>query len=140
MQHDEEPAELAIGLDKVRDIVLKAREFELEAFPDDDEPGADPGADSDREELLDQGEDPTEEELRQLLDDLNEDETIDLIALAWVGRGDFGAEDWEEARSLARDRGVGGATRYVMGMPTLADYLCEGLAALGHNPEALEPD
>src|ERR1041385_1191061 len=125
----DEPAELNIGLDKVQDIVLKAREFDLEVFPDEPDPGADADAAENREERLDEGDDPTEAELRELIDDLNDDEVVDLIALVWIGRGDFGIEDIGEARELARERHQGSSSRYLMGIPTFAEYLAEGLAA-----------
>src|SRR5581483_189243 len=65
----DEPVELNIGLDKIQDIVLKAREFDQEDFPDDPDPGGDAEAAEDREERLDEGDDPTEAELRALIDD-----------------------------------------------------------------------
>jgi hypothetical protein len=67
-----------------------------------------------------------------MIDDLNEDERIDLIALVWVGRGDFDRAEWPEARGLARERQEKKASDYLLGMPTLSDYLEEGLATLGH--------
>jgi hypothetical protein len=83
----DEPAELNIGLDKIQDIVLKARAFDFKDFPDEPDPGAEVDAGQDREERLDQGDDPTEAALRELIDDLNDDEIVDLIALVWIGRG-----------------------------------------------------
>jgi hypothetical protein len=135
---DDEPVELNIGLDKVQDIVLKAREFDLEDFPDDPDPGDEPEADQDRDERLDAGDDPTEAELRELIDGLNDDEAVDLIALVWIGRGDFDIGELGQARELARERHQGSSSRYLMGIPTLAEYLTEGLAAAGHDLEGLE--
>jgi hypothetical protein len=135
----EEPAELNIGLDKILDIVIKARAYDLEDFPDDADPGAEAEEALDREELLDEGDDPTEAELRELIDDLNEDEVVDLIALVWIGRGDFGIEELAEVRETARERHQGSSARYLMGIPTLADYLAEGVAAAGYDLEGLDP-
>jgi hypothetical protein len=135
----DEPAELNLGLDKIQDIVLKAREFDLEDFPDEPDPGGDPDAAEDREERLDEGDDPTEAELRALIDDLNDEEVVDLIALVWIGRGDFGIDELGEARELARERHQGSSSRYLMGIPTLAEYLVEGLSAAGYDFEGLEP-
>jgi hypothetical protein len=129
---DDPPVELNISVDKIRDIVLMAREFDLAEFPDDPDPGYYPDAPADPETTLDDGEDPTEAELREMIDDLNEDELIDLIALTWVGRGDFGRAEWQEARDLARERQEKKASDYLLGMPTLSDYVEEGLATLGH--------
>ena len=135
-----EPSELNIGLDKIQDIVLKARAYDLEDFPDDADPGEDPEAVQDREERLDEGDDPTEAELRELIDDLNDDEIVDLIVLVWIGRGDFGIEEIGEARELARERHQGSSSRYLMGIPTLAEYLAEGVSAAGYDLEGLDPN
>jgi hypothetical protein len=140
INENDEPAELNIGLDKLRDIVLKARAFELEDFADEPDPGAESTASEDREEQLDQGDDPTEAELRALIDDLNDDEIVDLIALAWIGRGDFGKDEFGAARELARERHQGASSSYLMGIPTLAEYLGEGLSVVGYDLEGLEPD
>jgi len=129
---DDLPVELNVSIEKIRDIVLLAREFDLVEFPDEPDPGEDPDALADPETVLDDGEDSTEAELREMIDDLNEDERIDLIALVWVGRGDFDRAELQEARSLARERQEKKTSDYLLGMPTLSDYLEEGLATLGH--------
>jgi hypothetical protein len=136
----DEPAELNIGLDKVQDIVVKARAFDLEDFPDEPDPGDEAETTEDPEALLDEGDDPTEAELRELIDDLNDDEVVDLIALVWIGRGDFGIEELGEARELARERHQGTSSKYLMGIPTLAEYIVEGVAAAGYDLEGLEPN
>jgi hypothetical protein len=129
---DDLPVELNISIEKIRDIVLLAREFDFAEFPDDPDPGSEPDAVADPETILDDGEDPTEAELHEMIDDLNVDELIDLIALVWVGRGDFDRAEWQEARGLARERQEKKASDYLLGMPTLSDYLEDGLATLGH--------
>jgi hypothetical protein len=136
----DEPAELNIGLDKIQDIVLRARAYDLEDIPDEPDPGDEPEEAQNREDLLDEGEDPSEAELRELIDDLNDDEVVDLIALVWIGRGDFGKSELAEARRLARERHQGSSSAYLMGIPSLADYVAEGLAVVGYDLEGLEPD
>lgn len=77
-------------------------------------------------------EDLTERELRSLINDLNVDEAAELIALAWIGRGDFDAGEWADAVAEARERGAGRrASSYLLGMPMLGDWLEEGLEAIG---------
>jgi hypothetical protein len=75
--------------------------------------------------------DLTAEELRQLIDDLNVDEAAELIALMWIGRGDYSADEWNEAVNEARQRGNRRTSKYLLGMPLLGDWLEEGLEALG---------
>ncbi len=61
---------------------------------DEDEERGDESEDDDEEVTLDL--------LTDFIDDLNDDEQAALIALAWVGRGDYDAEGWDEAVKLAQ--------------------------------------
>ncbi|MBV9521621.1 MAG: DUF3775 domain-containing protein, partial [Alphaproteobacteria bacterium] len=48
----------------------------------------------------------------------------------------FTKEEWTDALRQARQRrGIGSATRYLMELPLLGDYLEEGAAALGWSLE-----
>ena len=58
------------------------------------------------------------------------DEAAELVAIAWIGRGDFEAEDFQQAVDEARDRAAGSTATYLLGMPLLADHLEAGLDAL----------
>jgi hypothetical protein len=62
---------------------------------------------------------------------LNEDEQVELVALAWLGRGTFDLDEWDEAVDTARNEHNKRTARYLLGMPMLGDYLEEGLAAFG---------
>ncbi len=133
-----EPIELNISDEKLGFLILKAREFEVKVEPVDPDPGSNPTDDNERSVLEDQVEDRTEAELRDALRSLNEDETIDVIALLWVGRGDFGREEWAEARRLAAERHRHDSTGYLLGTPTLADELEEGVEVVGHSIADIE--
>lgn len=127
------PVALNINPEKVGFIILKAREFDAKVEPSEEsEPGSNPTDDADREILEDYEDDATLEELRGAIDSLDDDEVVDLIALAWVGRGDFDRNEWAAARRLAGERHRRHSADYLVGMPTLGDYLEEGLATLGH--------
>lgn len=129
-----DPVALNINPEKVGFIIVKAREFDAKVEPEEEsEPGSSPTDDDDRDILEDYDDDPTLEELRGAIDSLDDDEVIDLIALAWVGRGDFDRNSWSEARRLATERHRRHSADYLVGMPTLGDYLEEGLVALGHS-------
>ena len=135
---DDEPVELNIGVSTVSTIITMARLFdsESELTEPEDEAGEASPADLEEEASGRSAEGgPISEELREAIDDLNDDEVVDLIAIAWVGRGDFGRDDWEEAQTLARERHRSHSADYLMGIPALGDYLEEGLATLGHNYE-----
>lgn len=114
-------------------IIVKAREFDAKVDPVEDDPASNESDDGVREILEDYADDPTLEELRGAIDGLDDDEIIDLIALAWVGRGDFGRGEWPKARALAQERHRRQSSSYLIGMPALGDYLEEGLAELGYS-------
>lgn len=139
-QEDVTAPELSISVDKVCYIIIKAREFDAKVDPVESDPGSNAADDGEREILEDYADDPTRAELRAAIDMLNDDEIIDLIALAWLGRGDFGKEGWQEARALANERHRRRSSAYLMGMPALGDYLEEGFAMLGHSCEEFETD
>jgi hypothetical protein len=68
---------------------------------------------------------PTFAELRSFIEAMNEDDQVELVALAWTGRGDFERGEWDEALRLARERHRGSTALYLCGMPLLGDYLEE---------------
>ena len=82
-------AELTISSEKVFYIIVKAREFDEKVAPTDPDSGSNPTDDRDVDVLEAQGDDPTLQELEAALTMLNIDEQLDLIALTWLGRGDF---------------------------------------------------
>jgi hypothetical protein len=135
---DVPPPELNISAEKVCYIIVKAREFDAKVPPVEPDPGSNPADDGEREILEDYADDPTLLELRSAIDDLNEDEVVDLIALAWLGRGDFGKEDWLEATALARERHKRHSADYLVGIPTLGDFLENGLDMVDRSCEDFE--
>src|SRR2546425_413119 len=79
--------------------------------------------------LEDHKDDPVYSEITAFIGALTEDEQIDLVALAWLGRGDGTIEDWSELRAQAASEHNRRTARYLLGLPLLADYLEEGLSA-----------
>ncbi|HEX2257898.1 MAG TPA: DUF3775 domain-containing protein [Afifellaceae bacterium] len=134
------PVELNIASETVRLIVEKARMIEAEMEKNlEHEPDLEPvpvGANEHHTHATlveEEAEDPTEAELRELIGDLNVDEAVELVALAWIGRGDFAPAEWPEALRDARGRAETRRNRianYLLGMPLLADHLEAGLDAL----------
>lgn len=129
------PVEINISVEKVCYIIVKAREYDVKVEPLDPDPASNPSDDGDREILEDYAGDPTLQELRVAISDLNDDEVVDLIAMAWVGRGDFDRNDFDGARSLASERHQRNSAPYLIGIPNLGDCLEEGLAELGYSCE-----
>jgi hypothetical protein len=113
-------------------ILLLAREFDAKEEEDvDPDEGSNPADDKQVDVLQFGPDDSVEEELTQTIEPLNEDQRLDLIALAWIGRGDFTFEEWAEARDSAREVDSTQAARYLLEMPALSDYLEEALSQLG---------
>jgi hypothetical protein len=77
--------------------------------------------------------DMRDDELRAEIDALDEEHRHELVALIWVGRGDFAEAEWPEALRLTAERAVGPTSDYVMGHPQAADHVAAGLAELGHD-------
>ncbi|PUB17607.1 DUF3775 domain-containing protein [Yoonia sediminilitoris] len=93
---------LPISTDKVAEVIILAREL-----------------------------DRAEREFDGFVDRLNEDEQTALVAIFWIGRGSFDADDLEEAIQTARQERSTPTKDYLKGSPHLADHLISGLEALG---------
>ena len=133
-----EPTELQISPEKVCFIVIKAREFDVKDAVTEPDPGSNPSDDKMASVLEDHADDPVMQELLSFMGDMSEDEQIDLVALAWLGRGDYTAEDWPTVRAEAADAHNDNTPAYLLGMPMLGDFLEEGLGLLGYSCEQFE--
>jgi hypothetical protein len=79
-------------------------------------------------------------ELYAFINGLNDDEKPQLTAVAWVGRGAFEPEDFDEAVATAIAEATTPTADYLMGMPHLAENLEAGLEALGVDVTGEEED
>jgi hypothetical protein len=127
---DDEDVDLGISLQAVANIIDAARasdEIEEDANEDVDTETPDAAK-------------PTlpDETLETLIDELNEEEQAALVALAWVGRGDYEPDEWNEALKAAQERNESSTSLYLTGMDLLGDLLAEGLAAFGIVVEEIE--
>jgi hypothetical protein len=119
--------ELDLNRETVQFIIDKAHEFHAR---DDvtfaDEPDA---ADEfwSRQVTADYGGDPYYQELKTTINDLEPDQQISLVALMWVGRGDFSITEWSDALESAEESWTNHTADYLIGTSLLADYLAEGL-------------
>lgn len=76
---------------------------------------------------------PENPHLRDYISGLNEDEQISLVACMWIGRESFAAEEIAEALETARRERTAPTEDYLGGMPELANFLEDGMDALGLN-------
>jgi hypothetical protein len=127
---DEDVIELGISVEKVRFIIVKARQFDAKEGDSDPDEGSNDADDGEADVLEDKPEDDAvRSELVQFINGLNEEEQINLVALAWVGRGTYDIEDWDEAIETAQTEHNKRTAQYLLGLPLLGDYLAEGLEA-----------
>jgi hypothetical protein len=131
-------ATLTVRPETVCFVIVKAREFGVKVEPDDPDSGSNPSDDKEIDVLEDYVDDPTFEELSSALEALNDDESLDVVALAWIGRGDYTVDDWAEARDQATEIPAKERPRYLIGTPLLGDYLEEGLSELGYSCDDVE--
>ncbi|MDD8023572.1 MAG: DUF3775 domain-containing protein [Paracoccaceae bacterium] len=108
---------LTISPAKIANVIIRARKF------DADVPGSGQGR-----------------ELRAFIANLNEDEKASLTAVMWIGRETYDASELDEAIETARAEATAPTEDYLLGIPMLADYLEDGLNALGISLEEAEED
>ena len=128
--------ELSISPEKLCFIIVKAREFEEEDVVAEDASSDDNATAASR--VADDAGNAVRDEVAGFIDALTEDEQIDLVALAWLGRGDGTTDDWDDLRAEAARAHKKRTSRYMLGMPLLPDYVEEALSQLGLSCEDYE--
>ena len=73
-------------------------------------------------------------EFRDFVGNLTDEEKYSLVAVMWIGRDSFSADEYEEAVRTAEQEAVNRTEDYLANMPMLADYLESGLESLGISP------
>jgi len=81
-----------------------------------------------------------EAELREFIAAMADDKQAQLTAIAWIGRGAFEPEEFDEAVATATTAATTPTEDYLMGMPHLAENLEAGLEALGVDVTGEEED
>src|SRR5947209_2898086 len=126
-----------LAVEKVCFIVVKAREFDVAGGePSDD--ASNPSDDRFVSALTPANENTTRRELSAFINALDDDEKTELVALLFVGRGDYTPEEWDDAIAAARDRGDPPIARFLLGEPLLGDLLEDGLSAFDLSCEDFE--
>lgn len=116
-------------------VIERAREFHAkEEVVIPEEPGS-PADDWAMQVLADHADDMTYLDLKTQLDDLDPEQQVLLVAIMWLGRGDFEADEWDTAVEEAKDNWTPYMADYLIATPLVADYLTEGLDMLGYSCE-----
>lgn len=114
-------------------IILKAKTFNAMVAEADPEESSNAADDRGIDILEDQSDNPARQELEQAMNGLNSEQQNTLVALTWLGRGDYDAAEWPDARLMARERDGVATSYYLSGIPLLGEYLESGASALGIN-------
>lgn len=124
---------LHIQLDTLCHIIDKAREFQAkEEVVLPDVPGG-PSEDWALQILADHSEDYSLRAMTDAIGEMSQRQRAELVALMWLGRGDYSIEEWERAVDDAIGDHSLRAAAYVFAHPMVSDYLEEGLIAFGYS-------
>ncbi|NEV60973.1 DUF3775 domain-containing protein [Thiorhodococcus minor] len=124
---------LHIQSDTLCYIIGKAREFQAKeevVLPDTP---ASPSEDWALQVLADHSEDYSVRETTRAIGEMSERQRAELVALMWVGRGDYSIDEWETAVDDAIGDYSLNAAGYLLAHPMVADDLEEGLIAHGYS-------
>lgn len=127
--------DLSISTAQACFIIVKAREFEVKEWPSVADSGSNASDDMMVEVLESRRSDPVFAEPKEFINALDEDQQIDLVALAWIGRGDFEIEQWAEARAEAASAHNDRTAEYLLGTPLLSEFLEDALSAADRSCE-----
>jgi hypothetical protein len=73
------------------------------------------------------------QEFRSIVGNLDPDQQQELVALLWLGRGDYTMDEWEDVLSQAADMWTPETADYLLKHPMLASDLEEGMDAHGYD-------
>jgi len=123
---------LDVNPDTVCRLIELARVFHAqEEVVIPEEPG-NPSGDYPTQILAGHAGDSTLAEFRNIITDLEPDQQQQIVALLWVGRGDFSIEEWEDAVEEATENWNENTANYLIAHPLLPDYLTDGLDQHGY--------
>ena len=124
---------LDINPETVCHLIQKARSFHVKedvVIPEEPMNTADDWA---LQVLADHKDDPSYAEFITTVRDLEPDQQANLVALMWIGRGDFDTNEWDSALRRAKSEWTTETAEYLISKPMLSDHLEEGLEGLGYS-------
>lgn len=129
-------AELSLSPGYISRLIFKVRGLQSREGLVDPEAGSNPADDRMVDVLQDEPGDLSRAEIAQEIAGLGPEQQDELVALMWLGRGDFEPADWEAAVRTAGERREQPTARYLLGQPLVGDHWAEGLERLGFEAEA----
>lgn len=122
---------LHIRLETLCSLIALAREFQAKEDVVIPEAPDSPTEDWAMQVLADHIDDYSLAEFRGIVGDMSERQRAELVALMWLGRGDYSIDEWEQAVDDALGDFSIRAGEYVIAHPMISDYFEEGLIAHG---------
>lgn len=124
-----------VSTETVQRLVALAREIHTQDSSGPSEDAVNPTGDLAVQMIAGQPRDMCAGEFRCIIEDLEPDQQQQVVALMWLGRGDFSAEEWQEVTELAEQRWSEETADYLLAHPMLSEELTAGLEALGFETE-----
>jgi hypothetical protein len=125
-----------VNPDTVRRLIALARAVhakEAVVIPED---ASNPSGDWGAQVLASHADDLSAAEFLSIVEDLEPDQQQQLVAMMWLGRGDFVADEWDAAVEQAEDMWREGTGDYLLSHPLLSDELEAALEELGYEAES----
>ncbi len=88
---------LTLNPDTVLSIIDMAHEFQVKESVTSPERSLIPTADWEPPANTGNTDDPARAALQTEIEDLEPDQQVELVALTWLGRGDYSIEEWQDA-------------------------------------------
>lgn len=130
--------QLTLSPEFLRSLILKLRAVMAQEDLVSPDSGSNPSDDERAATLQDDPDNLTRAEIANEVGDLEPDQQAEIVALMWVGRGDFEPEEWEEALEMALERADGPTANYLLSHPHVADHIDEGLDRLLDGSDVME--
>ena len=121
---------LEINPQKVRHLIQEARMFDAREGLCDPDSGSNGSDDMMVDVLENDAGNASYHELMEFIRSLDEEEQVNLVSLAWLGRGTYGVAEWPEAIAEAQRAHNRRTAEYLTSLPKLGDYLEEGLSMM----------
>lgn len=130
--------ELSLNPEFLRSLILKLRALMAQEEMVSPDSGSNPSDDEGAATLQESPDNMTRAEIEAQVEDLEPDQQAELVALMWIGRGDFEAEEWDEAVAMAAERADTPTASYLLSHPQVAEDLIEGITKLFDGSDLIE--
>lgn len=124
---------LNVNPDTVCRLIELAQAYHVRESVSIPEEGNNAADDWSQQMLADHKDNTSYEEFESIIKDLDADLQQEVVALLWLGRGDYSLEEWESTVQQAKEQWSPETAQYLIDHPLLADRLREGLELHGYN-------